>query len=241
MTLMETGIYIAHSGQIALQRRLDTIANNVANMATPGFRAEKVTFQSVLSRDEVAYASLGKTSYSRKSGAITKTDNPLDLAIEGDAWFAISVPDGTSYTRDGRLRISPEGMLETLDGYPVHDAGGSPLQISPAQGPPHVTRDGTVSQSGTVVGKLGLFRLPADAALTQSHGLGFRTNSRVEAVADFNATGLHQGYIEMANVEPTQEMTRLIAVSRTFDAVTSAADQSDRRLSEAIRTLAGRR
>ena len=92
---MQSNLYVSLSGQLALQRRLDTIANNLANVSTAGFRSEEIKFSSLVSRtgaDPVAFATEGETYLSRTPGALVKTDNPLDVAVQGDAWLAINTP-----------------------------------------------------------------------------------------------------------------------------------------------------
>jgi flagellar basal-body rod protein FlgF len=170
-----------------------------------------------------------------------QTDNPLDVAVKGDAYLAIAAPGGTAYTRDGRLRVSSTGDLETLEGHAVLDAGGAPLQINSALGPVQIAPNGAISQNGNRVGTLGLFKLPADAQLMRSHGASLVATRPAEPVVDFRDTGVVQGYVESANVNPVHEMTRLIAVSRSFEALSASLDQSDRKLSDAIRTLSGAR
>ncbi len=111
---MQSGIYVGLSAQIALEKRLETIANNVANAGTAGFRADAVKFEAVLSRsanNTVAFASPGENYISRQTGAISKTDNPLDVAMAGDGWFAFQTPQGVVYTRDGRMQMTSEGEL----------------------------------------------------------------------------------------------------------------------------------
>lgn len=238
---METGLYVALSGQVALQRHLDTLANNVANSSTPGFRAENVTFESVMSRSQVNYSSRGAQTFSPHKGALVQTSNPLDVAIQGDAYFATSSPSGVAYTRDGRFKLSPTGDLETMGGLAVLDAGGAPIQINAAAGPIQVARNGVISQNGDRVATLGLFKLAPDALLTRSEGAGMRSDRPADAVVDFTETSVAQGYIENANVNPVLEMTRMIAVSRAFESLSAAIDQSDRKLSDAIRTLSGGR
>lgn len=238
---MEPGIYVALSGQVALQRRLDTIANNVANSVTAGFRSENVSFESVLSQGAVAYSSAGNATFSLKAGQVTKTDNPLDIALQGNAFLAIGTPSGVVYTRDGRMQISATGDLETLEGFRVLDAGGAPIQIDVARGPVQIGRNGAISQNGDRAGALGLFRLPADARLMRGQGAGLVSDKPAEPVVDFTSAGVMQGYVEAANVNPVLEMTRLISISRAFEAMSASIDQSDRRLSDAIRTLAGGR
>ena len=238
---MEAGLYVLVSGQLALQRRLDTIANNVANSATSGFRAENVTFESVLSRQAIAYANQGGTTFSMAAGGLAQTDNPLDIAIQGEAFFAISTPAGTVYTRDGRMSISPTGDLQTLEGHPILDPSGSPLQVNPGLGPVSIAPNGVISQNGRAAGSIGLFMLPAGTQLHRGNGAGLTTDVPAQPVIDFTETNIKQGYTENANVNPVQEMTRLIAVTRAFEALSSSLDQSDRKLDEAIRGLGGGR
>jgi flagellar basal-body rod protein FlgF len=237
---METGMYVALSGQLALQRRLDTIANNVANSTTAGFRAENVTFESVLSqtqRSSVAYSGTGESTFSRLSGPIVQTSNPLDIAIHGDAFLSVNSAAGPVYTRDGRMRISTQGDLENMNGQAILDPGGGPIQINPNRGPIQISRDGTISQNGQRVGRIGLFHIPANAQLTRHEGAAVVPDQPAEPVVDFVSTGIAQGYVEQANVNPMLEMTRLISVTRAFEAMTSAGEQSDRKLNDAIRAL----
>ncbi|MFM9940459.1 MAG: flagellar basal-body rod protein FlgF [Hyphomicrobiaceae bacterium] len=239
---MEPSLSVSLSGQLALQRRLDTLANNVANAGTVGFRAENVTFDSILSRSAVAFADAGRATFSRASGAFAQTGGPLDVAIQGDAFLSIATPGGTVLTRDGRMRVSATGDLETLDGHAVLDSGGGPLRIDPALGPVQISRNGAITQNGGRVGTIGLFRIPDDARLARGLGVGFVSDKPPEAVTEFKTTGMLQGYVENANVNGVHEMTRLIAISRAFEAMSTSLEQSDRKLSDAIRALGeGRR
>jgi flagellar basal-body rod protein FlgF len=237
---MEAGIYVALSGQLALQRRLDTIANNVANSTTPGFRAENVTFETVLSqtqRSSVAYSGTGESTFSRASGPIVQTGNALDVAIQGDAFLSINGADGPVYTRDGRMRVSTQGDLENMNGQQVLDQSGGPIQINTARGPVQISRDGTISQNGERVARLGLFQIPANAKLVRHEGASVVPDQPAEPVVDFVSKGFSQGYIEQANANPVMEMTRLISVTRAFEAMSAAGEQSDRKLSDAIKAL----
>jgi len=237
---MEASIYVATSGQLALQRRLDTIANNVANSTTPGFRAENVTFQTVLSQTQqssVAYSGTGESTFSRMSGPIVQTGNPLDVAIQGDAFMSVNSANGPVYTRDGRMRISTTGDLENMNGQQVLDQSGSPIQINPNRGPIQISRDGTISQNGQRVGRLGLYQIPANAKLVRHEGAAVVPDAPAQPVVDFVSRGFSQGYIEQANVNPVMEMTRLISVTRAFEAMSAAGEQSDRKLTDAIKAL----
>jgi flagellar basal-body rod protein FlgF len=237
---MESGIYVGVSGQLALQRRLDTIANNVANSTTAGFRAENVTFETVLSQtstSSVAYSGTGDSTFSRQSGPIVQSENPLDVAIQGDAYFAVNGGNGPAYTRDGRMRVSTQGELENMSGQQILDTAGSPIQINPNRGPIMISRDGTITQRGERVGQIGLFNIPAGAKLMRHQGAALVPDLPAEPVVDFVKHGIVQGYVENSNVNPVLEMTRLISVTRAFEAMTAAADQSDRKLSDAIKAL----
>src|SRR5581483_1973825 len=83
----------------------------------------------------------------RARRARSQTDNPLDVAVQGDAWLGIQTPGGTAYTRDGRLRMTPTGELQTLTGHAVLDTGGAPILLDPTGGPPRIGRDGTITQN----------------------------------------------------------------------------------------------
>src|ERR1700712_3156676 len=105
---MQSSFYVGLSGQMAIDKRLQTIANNIANMNSAGFRASGVSFDTVMSSTgdvPVAFSSEGQDYISRIGGEMTKTDNPLDVAVQGDAWFGIKTPAGVAYTHDGRLQI----------------------------------------------------------------------------------------------------------------------------------------
>jgi flagellar basal-body rod protein FlgF len=237
---MQSNFYVALSAQIALQRRLDTIANNVANASTAGFRAEEVKFESLLSlasADPVAFASAGNSYLSRRPGELVRTDNLFDVAVEGDAWLAVQTSAGTAYTRDGRMRMSDTGELTTLNNQPVLDRGGAPIRLDPNAGPPRITRDGSILQNNRQIGALGLFKIDERANLRRVENVAVLPDLPATPVADFNAVGLQQGYVERANVNPVLEMTKLVALQHAFEAVTAALKDSDASLQDAIKTL----
>jgi len=237
---MESSFYVSLSGQVALHRRMDTIANNVANSTTAGFRAENVTFESLVSqsgRTSIAFASRGDGTFSHNSGPLVQTGNPFDVAVQGDGFLGISTPSGIVYTRDGRMRMSSGGELQTMAGQPILDVSGAPVQVDPNRGPIVIARNGTISQNGDRVGSIGLFRIPPNATLSRYEGAGFIPDRPAEPLVDFNESGFVQGYFENANVNPVLEMTKLISVTRAFEALASSIEQSDRDMSDAIRTL----
>ena len=137
---MDASLAPALSAQLAIEKRLDTLANNLANARTVGFRAEEVKFEEYVKQsaefngDPTSLASAGTTYLSTDAGEITQTGNPLDLAVTGDAYFAYQGANGPIYTRDGRMRINQAGQIETLTGKALLDVGGAPLQIDPNGG-----------------------------------------------------------------------------------------------------------
>jgi flagellar basal-body rod protein FlgF len=237
---MSSGLYVALSAQVALERRLTSIANNVANANTTGYRAEEVKFDSVLAAagdSSVAFASPGDSFISRRAGPVSHTGNPLDVAVQGTAWLAINTPGGTAYTRDGRLHMSATGELQSVEGYGVLDPGGSPLLIDPTAGEVHIGDDGTITQNGKQVGALGLFAIPAGASLDRAENASVIPSVPAQPVEDLVNNGVRQGYLEGANINPVLEMSRLIEVTRAFDSAAQAVSQNETAQQDAIRQL----
>ncbi len=237
---MQSNYYVTLSAQVAIEQRLTTIANNVANMNTVGYRAGEVSFEALLSKKgdtPVAYVSSGETHISRTSGALQSTGNPLDIAVQGNAWFAIKTPGGTVYTRDGRMRVQPDGSLQTLEGYPVLDAGNSPMLLDANGGSPTISQDGMITQSGRQIGAIGLFDIDATAKLTRYENSGVIPDKPATAVLDFNSNGIVQGFVEGANINPVLEMAKMMMLTRDFENVSSAITASESSHKDAIKTL----
>jgi flagellar basal-body rod protein FlgF len=237
---MDSSMYVALSAQVALERRLDTIAQNVANLGTVGYRADEVKFDAVLSKagdESTAYVSSGDTFISRRAGALTKTDNDLDVAVQGDGWFGINTPSGTVYTRDGRMRMLENGDLQTLNGYQILDVGRAPITLDPTAGPPIIARDGMITQHGQQVGAIGLFSIDPATKLDRFENSGVIPQGNATEILDFTNNGVVQGFVEEANVNPISEISKLIAVTRAFEAATSTIQSSDDTAQSAIKTL----
>jgi flagellar basal-body rod protein FlgF len=237
---MTSSVYVALSAQMALQRRMETVANNVANLNTAGFRAEEVRFETVLSKmgpREVSYADSGDSYISRRSGSVAPTGNPLDVAVTGDAWFGVETPDGVAYTRDGRMQMTEAGDLVSVDGKPILDAGGAPIALDPRGGPVHIGADGSIVQGTIQVAALGLFTLPDTTRLERYGATAVTSSEPGQPVEDLAAQGVRQGFLEGANVDPIMEMTKLITISRTFDSAAAAIREGEDALTQAVRTL----
>jgi flagellar basal-body rod protein FlgF len=237
---MQDSLYVALSSQIALERRLTTIADNVANAGTVGFRATQVKFEDVLSgtgSNSVAFVSTGGTYLSEAKGGYRNTANPFDFAIRGDAWFGLETPDGPIMTRDGRFSMLQTGQLVSVEGYPVLDASGTPLQLDPAAGKPVVSADGFIRQNGEQVGAFGLFTFEPGLNFQRYGNSGVVPNGEPQAVVDRADSGVVQGFVEDSNVNPVLEMTRLIMVQRAFESANAAIRQTEATFGDAVKAL----
>ncbi|UUP16803.1 flagellar basal-body rod protein FlgF [Nitratireductor thuwali] len=237
---MQTGLYVSLSAQMALERRMTTLADNVANSGTAGFRAGGVTFDDVLTgltNEAVSFVSTGEDSYDTAAGALQETGNPFDFAVQGDAWFAIETPAGPVVTRDGRFTLRDTGELVTLEGHPVLDAGGAPLLLDPFAGPPEAGADGTLRQNGQLAGAIGLFSFHPGPNSVRYGNSGFIPGNQPQPVVDQPDVGIAQGFVEQSNVNPVHEMMRLIQVQRAFEQVTTLMRDSDTALKDAIKTM----
>lgn len=244
---MQSGMYVSLSSQMALERRLTTIADNMANINTVGFRSTEVKFDQVLSKTQndmnakIAFVSQGNDYLNTASGQLEQSGNPLDFAVKGDAWFAIDTPAGQVLTRDGRFTMKETGELVSLQGYPVLDAGGAPIQLNRAGGPPSVGADGGIMQDDRQVATLGLFTADISKGFIRHDNSGVITTDRPQPVVDDSSIGVIQGYLEQSNVNGIGEMTQLIQVNRAFESISSLIQEGETSLSEAIKTLGGSR
>ncbi|MCC3245289.1 flagellar basal-body rod protein FlgF [Methylocystis sp. WRRC1] len=239
---MHSAFYVSLSSQITLDKRLTTIAANVANSSTIGYRATGVSFDTVMSKTSpyvTNFPSTGVDYISRSSGGLTKTDNPLDVAVIGDAWFAIRTPQGVAYTRDGRMRMMETGDIQTILGYPVLDAGNSPIKLDPTLGPPMIYRDGMITQGDRQVGAIGLFEIDGNATLQRGENSSVIPSTPAIPVTNFTQNGMAQGHLENANVNPVSEITKLIMAHRSFESASASYDMMDNSQRAAVRTLGG--
>ncbi|MBO6718565.1 MAG: flagellar basal-body rod protein FlgF [Rhizobiaceae bacterium] len=238
---METGLYVALSSQVALERRLTTIADNMANTSTVGYRATGVKFENLVTgtgSNSVSFVSSGDTYIANVSGSLRETGNPLDFAIQGDAWFGFETPQGTVMTRDGRFSMLTTGELVTVDGHPVLDAGGAPLQLDPLGGPPESGADGMLRQNGRPIGAIGLFQFTPGANFIRFGNSGIVPDGNPIPIVDRHEIGVAQGFVEDSNVNAVHEMMELIQVQRAFDQVSALMRDSENAMDESIRTLA---
>ncbi|HOQ63825.1 MAG TPA: flagellar basal-body rod protein FlgF [Clostridia bacterium] len=221
---MNSGMYSALSGSIAAMKRLDIISNNLANVNTPGFKKDKMLFESMLNSNaygptvpngSTADPILQKDSvyidYSH--GSVTQTGNVLDLAIDGDGFFIVNTPEGPAYTRQGNFRIAADGTLVTSDGHPVMGDGG-PLILQ--GGIVDVNSEGMVKVDGSPVGTLSVVDFPKPYRMTKIGSALFRP-SDAQMQPKPKEFSVRQGHLESSNVDAITEMVQMIETSRYFD------------------------
>jgi flagellar basal-body rod protein FlgF len=218
---MDSGYYAAMTGLVARTQALDTAAANLANAQTPGYRAEREYFRSVLLGPDALDSQLGATvnnygllggdRLSMAQGSLEQTGNPLDLAIEGQGFFMVQSPNGFRYTRDGSFHRAQNGQLVTKAGEAVLSAAGQPILIPP--GEVSVGADGAVSVAGGVAAQLGVFTFPAGTELTPEGANRYVAPQGVTAVLA-NGAEIHQGAIESANQDVIQGSLNLIVMQR---------------------------
>jgi flagellar basal-body rod protein FlgF len=211
---------------MVLRRRLDVAANNVANVETTGFRAQQLSFQEYLKPEKgneigikperpLSLVDAAFTFTTSSAGAIRNTGNPLDLAINGNAYFVVQTPQGERYTRDGSFSLDGTGRLVTMDGLPVLADRGA-VTVPAQAGTISIDPGGRISTRLGELGRLRLVSFPAQANLHSVGGNLFRSDRAAEAARGGSATVL-QGVTEKSNVRPTIEMSRLVEINRSYE------------------------
>lgn len=244
---MENALLIGLSRQMTLRRELDTIANNVANVNTAGYKADQLLFEDYLMPTaridtfrtgdrSLHYVIDPRTVTNHQTGTIDQTGAPLDLALQGDGFFAVQTARGERYTRAGSFQLDAQGQLTTPSGEPVLTEGG-PITFSPQDRDIAIGADGTITTSQGVRGRLRVVRFDRTDALTKEAGTLFAAPQGVNPVPA-PQTRVVQGSIERSNVQPVQEITRMIEVTRTYTTVSQMIERTQDLRRTAIERLA---
>ena len=215
---MSSGIYIATAGAVAQSTALDVTANNIANATTAGFRGERVMFREALATARSADVELVGTGTARvdsQAGALTASENPLDLALDGDGYFAIQTPSGPRYTRAGNFQLDDQRNLVTADGFAVRGEGGGPINIPADASAVSIGVDGSVNANNAEVGKLELVRF-APAQVKREGGTLFSATGRPSSEPP---PKVRSGMLEASNVNIVRGMVDLVKVSRTYESL----------------------
>ncbi|NBD30212.1 MAG: flagellar hook-basal body complex protein [Alphaproteobacteria bacterium] len=236
---MENATYSTLTRQSGLMREMRIVANNIANSATTGYRAEGVIFSehvAALGPDapSLSMANSAVRETSQTQGSLTQTGGPLDIAVEGDGYFLVETPQGERLTRAGAFTPNENGDLVTPEGHRVLDAGGAPVFIPAGAGPIGIAPDGTVSAGGQPVGQIGLVRPIDPNSMIREDGVRFHARSGFEEATEAR---MLQGFLEESNVNPVLEVSRMIEVQRAYELGQSFMDKEDERIRGAIRAL----
>jgi flagellar basal-body rod protein FlgF len=221
---MNSGYYAACTGLMARTEALETIANNLANASTSGFRASRNVFSSllattgesplsVLNQDANDYGVLSGTRLDTTQGALVRTGNDLDLAMEGPGYFAVQTAAGPVYTRGGNFRVSAVGQLITAAGDPVLGDNNRPITLFGT--PISISTDGTISIDGAITGRLRLVEF-APSVEIKSTGGAYYTAPAGTAVPARNSQ-VRQGMLESSNVNPVTSVVELITAQREVE------------------------
>jgi flagellar basal-body rod protein FlgF len=249
---MENALLIGLSRQSILERQLDVVANNIANVNTTGYKNDSSLFEEFLtsgahednfvgSDRRVSFVQDRGTFRDFSQGALEQTKNPLDLAIDGSAFLVVQTPAGERYTRDGGLQLNNQGQLVTVAGNPVLGAGG-PIVFQPTDHDVNVTADGTITVvegNGTADSIRGKLRLVSftDAQKMLKEGLNLYTAGEGSPQPDTKSV-VRQGFIEKSNVNAVAEMSRMIEVTRAYSQIATLLQQQSDLHKTAIQQLA---
>jgi flagellar basal-body rod protein FlgG len=254
---MMQSLHTAATGMVAQRANLDVISNNLANVNTTGYKEAKAEFQDLIYQTHTAASvatsgssaspvttqvGLGSkfsaTTTNFTEGSLLSTGNPLDLAISGNGFFTVQMPDGTNaYTRDGSFKVDSSNILVTSDGYPLQPP------ITMPQGATSITVDaqGNVSATDatntvvTVSPPVQLTTFPNPGALARSGQNLFLANAAAGApqsgkAGDNGAGTLVSGYQEGSNVQVVTEMVNMISAQRAYEINSKAIQTSDEML-----------
>ncbi len=241
---MDNPIYVALSRQSGLLKELSVIAHNMANTNTTGYKKEGAIFSEYIAAlspdmpgDDVKHSlSMGRLAghvSDFSSGTMKMTGGQLDLALEGEGFFTIQAPEGIRLSRAGHFMTNQEGIVVNADGLPLLDAGGGTIQIPFEARLIAIGGDGTISADGLELARIGIVR--ADPL-----GLQRRGDNLWEAVNGYEPAEearLLQGFLEDSNVQPLEEIARMIEVQRMYDAGQKLLDLEHERINKVISTV----
>ncbi|MCR4438132.1 MAG: flagellar hook-basal body protein [bacterium] len=230
---MIKGFEYSTEGMNATMLVQDIIANNLANVSTTGFKSGKL-FISLLEQADASAQLQEKEGFDLSQGALKKTDNPWDLALEGPGFFVVQSARGTFLTRNGAFAPDAEGYLVTQDGSFVLGERG---RILAGEGVT-IGQQGEVMKDGVQVDRLRIVHF-ADARVIERHGQGlFVVAVDVSPTEPPAETRVHQGYLEQSNVDPLREMVAMMYAFRLFEADAKALKSQDDTLGRAVNEVA---
>ena len=221
---MDSGYYAAFTGLLAGTQALELAANNLANISTTGYKAQREFYNSLAARLGNSngrqlstlnqainnYGVLGGATVDVQSGTLERTGNDLDVAMEGPGFFVVRTKAGLRYTRNGNFRVDADGQVVTAWGDPVMDDQGRPLEIP--SGPVSISSDGTISSQGGVVGRFQTVDFALGTALVpEGNSMYKAATASATAASD---PRVRQGMLEASNMSPITGTIALIMIQR---------------------------
>ena len=250
---MENALLVGLSRQMVLERQMDVIANNVANVNTNGFKADRSLFEEFLnsgahednfqnSDRRVSYVQDRGTFKDLSQGPSEQTKNPLDVAIDGGGFLVVQTPAGERYTRDGGLTINNQGQLVTTAGNPVLGNSG-PIVFQPTDHDVSIAADGNITvleginRIDSVRGKLRVVSFANAQSLLKDGSNLYSAGTGAAAQPD-TTSKVKQGFVEKSNVNSVTEMASMIDVTRTYTQISNLLQQQSDLHKSAIEKLA---
>ncbi len=235
---MENSIYLGLSRQMVLRTNMDIVANNIANMNTAGFRAQNPVFEEYVSKpvngDPLSFVSDYGQYQMTDPGPLTQTGNDLDVALVGNGFITVQMPDGsTGYTRDGSFHLRSDGTLVTTTDRPVMGNGG--VIVLPTDATEiNIDENGVISDESGPVSQIGVVEFENVQLLEP---VGHNTYTCPQAGVEAQNTTVAQGFVEGSNVKPVIEMTRMIEILRNSQSTQKVLNSEHERMREAIQKL----
>lgn len=240
---MDNANYIALSRQSGLMKELSSIANNMANANTVGFKREGAVFSEFISaaatgnplepRHSLSMGRLAAHASDLAAGGMRQTGGSLDVAIDGEGFFLVDVNGQTEMTRAGNFMTDAEGRLITTDGHSVLNEAEGEIQIPIEADNIAIGSDGVVSANGVELGRLGVVIAPIET-LVRRGGNNWTTTAQFEPVIN---PSVMQGFLEDSNVQPVTEIARMIEVQRHYEAGQKILDMEDSRIRQVVSTI----
>jgi flagellar basal-body rod protein FlgF len=242
---VENTFLVGLSQQMAANRSMEVIANNLANLSTPAFKRESVQFEQYLVPVQATDAEGGGTvnvsfvldkglARDTSEGRFESTGSLLDLAISGQGYFVVSTPTGDRYTRNGHFRFDDQGNVVTEQGFQVQSDAGA-ITLQPQDGDLRVASDGSLSTNTQLLGKLKVVTFADERQLQKVGSSLYDAGGQTPQAAA--TTRIRQGVIERSNVEPIIEISRMIETLRAYQASAGLTQSGEDLLKQAIEKI----